>query len=103
MRRELLGHHRLPWVELEDGVDAVLVEVEEGVAVGVPADVQHGDGLGGEASLLRGVLQVGEGEHVLRLFGACEVDGDVEVGGDVLPLGDEALVDGVELVGFARC
>ena len=55
----------------------------------------------GEAGLLGGVAEVDEGEAGLRgLSRLGEVDGFGEEGIDVLPLGDEFFVDGVELVGF---
>ncbi len=58
---------------------------------------------GVEAGLLGGVAEVGDGQLVFRVvfvFERGEVDGLGEVGVDVLPLGDEFFVDGVELVGF---
>ena len=53
-----------------------------------------------EAGLLGGVAEVGDGELVFGVVERGEVDGLGEVGVDVLPLGDEFFVDGVELVGF---
>ena len=56
---------------------------------------------GVEAGLLGGVAEIGDGELVFGVVERGEVDGLGEVGVDVLPLGDELFVDGVELVGFA--
>ena len=95
---ELFGEHHLPGVELEDGEHLLLVGVDEGLSVGVPADLFHPYGEGGEAGLVGGVAEVGEGELVLGVVEAGEVDGLGEVGSDVLPLGDQLFVDGVELV-----
>ena len=99
MRAELLGEHRLPGVELEDGEHLVFVGIEEALQLVVPADLGHEHLQGVEAGLLGGVAQVGEGELVLGIVEPGEVDGLREIGIDVLPLGDELLVDGVELVG----
>ncbi len=96
---ELFLEHDLPGVELEDGEHVMFVEVEEGLLGVVPADVVHGELAGVEAGLLRGVAEIGDGELVFRNVECGEVDGLGEVGVDVFPLGDEFLVDGVELVG----
>ncbi len=80
----------------------MFVGVEEGLLVVVPADLLHEHLFGAEAGLLRGVAEVGDGELVFGVVERGEVDGLGEVGVDVLPLGDEFFVDGVELVGFVR-
>ena len=98
VRAELLLEHGLPGVELEDGEHGVFVGVEEGLLVVVPADLLHEHLEGFEAGLLGGVAEVGDGELVFGVVERGEVDGLGEVGVDVLPLGDELFVDGVELV-----
>jgi hypothetical protein len=55
---------------------------------------------GREAGLLGGVAEVDEGELVFGVVDGGEVDGLFEVGDEVFPLGNQLVVDGVELVGF---
>ena len=103
LRAELFVEHGLPGVELEDGEDGMVVEVDEGLLLVVPADVLHQELAGVQAGLLGGVAEVGNGEvvfGVVFVFEGGEVDGFGEVRVDVAPLGDEFFVDGVELVGF---
>jgi hypothetical protein len=98
---ELFLEHGLPGVELEDGEHGLFVGIEEELLVVVPANLvqEHLDGV--EAGLLRGVEEVADGELVFGVVECGEVDGLGEVGVDVLPLGDEFFVDGVELVGIS--
>jgi hypothetical protein len=62
--------------------------VDEAVAGFVPADVLHEELLGGQAGLLGGVAEIGDGEEVFGVVGAGEVDGLFEIAVDVFPLGD---------------
>ena len=55
-----------------------------------------------QAGLFGGVLQVGGGHAVFVTAGVGEVEGAGKVVFEVLPLGDEFLVQGVELVGFGE-
>ena len=58
---ELLGDHGLPRVELEDREHLVFDGVEEGLRVGVPADLLHEHLERLIAGLLRRVAQVDQG------------------------------------------
>jgi hypothetical protein len=107
VRAELFGEHGLPRVKLEERQDLVFfgVGVDEGLTIDIPADILQGNGAGLEAGLLGGVADVSDGKvvfgGVLVLVGEFQrgkVDGLLQVGLDVFPLGDQAIVDGVELV-----
>ncbi len=111
MGAELFSEHGLPGVELEEGQDLgfVGVGVDEAEAVGVPADVLERDTAGLQAGLVGGVADVGDGEVVfggvfilIRKLQSGEVDRLLQVALHVLPLGDKAVVDGVELVRFVE-
>src|ERR1017187_5975583 len=95
---KFLGEHRFPGIELEDRVDAILVQIEEGTAAFVPTDIEHRDPLRGDAGLLRRVLEVGERQDIFWFLGSSKVNRLTEEGRDVLPFCDQPFVDGVELV-----
>lgn len=56
--RELLAHHPLPWVQLEDAVDPLAVSVDEAVGSLIELDVLHEDLLHFEAGETRRLRHV---------------------------------------------
>ena len=94
---ERLAQQPFPRVELEEVEDRPLVEVREAADV-VPADVAHVEADRLVAGLLRGVAQVGHRHEVFDVLGVGEVDRLAQQVVQRLPLRDQLLVDGVELV-----
>ena len=101
VRAELFLEHGLPGVELEDGEHRG-VRRGRGRLAGRRSS-RSPPGRCWRVSRLAccgGVAEIGDGELVFGVVERGEVDGLGEVGVDVLPLGDEFFVDGVELVGL---
>ncbi len=99
---KFLREHELPWIELEDRLDHLVVQV--GItAVATGADVFHRDVLSPESRLSRQVLQVLHGGEVFHhIADRSEVDDGVESRADELKHLLEFLLHGVELIGAAR-
>jgi hypothetical protein len=100
---ELVAHHPLPRVELEERANRRAVEIDEGIRIAGPADVLDVDVPRIEPRLKRRVAQILEvAEIFLALLDAREVndrDGAGQRRADRAPAGDELLVERVELVG----
>ena len=107
-RSELLEHHLLPRVELEDRLQVEVVPVGEARTVPVEADPLHLHQLARQARLHGGVHDVARGHEVLAGVVGVGVGEVVHVGAhavaaaqvvvDAPPLGDELLVQPVPLV-----
>ena len=56
---EGLVEHPLPGIELEDGFDGLVFEIDKAQALLVPSDLMHGQMLSLQARLLGGVAEIG--------------------------------------------
>ena len=111
---ELLEHHLLPRVELEDGLQVPVLPIGEAGGLPVQPELLHLHESAGQARLDGGVHEIARGHEVLAGVIGVGVGEVVHVGAqaveapevvvDAAPLGDELLVDAVPLVdaGHAR-
>lgn len=103
LRAELVRGQPLPRIELEAGADEAELLVHEPAGQAVPADLLDGERLGVQAGLFGGLLEVGDRHQVLAELVGLGVREVQRAGREQLGLAppgvDEALVEGVPLVG----